>query len=119
MAFDYTPYQALILWAVGEYGESITFNRLTVDYSTIPPAETWTLIGTINAIVQPSMGFLNRADPGFAQKSTHRIVATHDSGILAGDRIYRTGDTNYYLVNRVENWSVMFEVWVEYVAGAV
>ena len=120
MAFDYSPFQVLVAWALEEYGESITFKRLSVDYATTPPTETWTLTGTVYAIVQPVSGSLWRHDAGFLEDSTHRILVTHDSGILEADRIFRSGDSNYFLVQCIGNWqTVMFQIAAKYVAGAM
>ncbi len=120
MAFDYSPYQDLVDWALQEYGESVTFKRLTVDYNTIPPTETWTLTGTIYAIIQPLGGGRIRQDPGVMADSTHQILAAYDSGLLVGDQIYRTGDTtNYYMIQNIQNWTALFRMSAKYVAGAV
>jgi len=119
MTWDVTPYQDLIAWAVSEYGETATIKRLSIDYDAVPPEETWSETGTTTIIFQPSAGYFLRRDPGAMARSTHRGLATHDSGIEIGDRIYRSGETDYYRVDKVEKWKIYFEVWMKYVQGAL
>jgi hypothetical protein len=119
MPFDYSPYQDLVDWALSEYGESVTYKRLTIDYAAVPPTETWTLTGTVWSIVQPLSGHFLRSDPGRAAGATHRILAAFDSGIFVGDRIFRAGDTNYYEVQIVEDWEVLFQITAKYCKGAL
>lgn len=119
MAIDLTGFRAdtsalLVLW-----GETVTLRRFSIDYNTIPPTETPTDITTISMEIQPISGRMFRGDPGLIAGADHWGITAYDAGVLVDDRIIRAGDTNYYLVTRVDDLEDHLEVWMKYVAGAV
>ena len=119
MAIDLTGFKADTDTLLTEWGETVTIQRLSIDYSTSPPTETWADSGTLSMEIQPISGSKFRADPGILVNATHWGFADYDSGLVVGDHIIRTGDTNYYDVLRVDNLEDHLETWMKYVAGAV
>ena len=119
MAIDLTKFRSdttalLVLW-----GETVTVQRLSIDYSPIPPTETWTATLTLLMEIQSISGSMFRGDPGLIAGADHWGMAAYDAGILTDDRIIRAGDANHYLVTRVDDLEDHLEVWMKYVVGAV
>jgi hypothetical protein len=119
MTIDLAGFIADTTAILGDWGETVTIQRLAINYATVPPTETWTDSGTVSMEIQPSSGNLSRSDPGLLSERTHLGIAAYNAGLLANDKIIRSGDTNYYLILRVEDWEDHLEVWMKYVAGAV
>ncbi len=123
MAIDLTGFRADTVALLTLWGETVTPRRLTIDYSTIPPTETWNDAATISMEIQPISGSMFRGDPGLIAGADHWGITIYEAGGLIDDRIIRTGyapaDTNYYLVTRVDDLEDHLEVWMKYVAGAV
>ncbi len=121
MAIDLTGAKAATDTLLTLWGETITIQRLSLNYSTSPPTETWSSAGisTISMEIQPISGSMRRHDAGLLAAATHWGLADYDSGLLTNDRIIRAGDTNYYEVIRVDNLEDHLEVWMKYVAGAI
>jgi hypothetical protein len=116
---DLTAIQTEISSLIVLWGEPTTVQSLTLSYSTVPPAETWATSSSDTCYFQPAGGFLNRLDPGLAAETTHVVFADHDSGIIQNQRLIRSGDTNYYLVLKVEDHDSHLELFCRYVKGAV
>ena len=119
MAIDLTGFRADTTALLTLWGETVTPKRLSIDYTTVPPTETWTDAAIISMEIQPIAGSMFRGDPGLIVDASHWGFVAYDSGVLKNDRIIRAGDTNYYLVTRVDDLEDHLEVWMKYVAGAV
>jgi len=119
MALDLTQHRADTSRILTQHGETVTPRRLTIDDSTVPPTETWPDAATITMEIQPISGSMFRGDPGLIAGASHWGIAAYNAGTLLNDRIIRAGDTNYYLVVRVDDLEDHLEVWMKYVAGAV
>ena len=119
MSIDLTGFRADTVALLTLWGETVTPKRLSIDYSTVPPTETWNAAATYSMEIQPVSGSMSRGDPGLIAGATHWGFAAYNAGVLTDDRIIRAGDTNYYLVTRVDDLEDHLEVWMKYVAGAV
>jgi len=119
MAIDLTAFRADTTALLTLWGETVTPKRLAINYATVPPTETWTDAATFTMEIQPISGSMFRGDPGLIDNATHWGFAAYDAGVLTDDRIIRAGDTNHYLVTRVDDLEDHLEVWMKYVAGAV
>ena len=119
MAIDLTGFRADTDTLLSDWGEAVDIYRLSINYDTVPPTETWADSADATVEIQPIAGNKFRHDAGVLAEATHWGFAVYNSGILVGDRIYRTGDTNYYDVLRVDNLEDHLEIWMKYVKGAV
>ncbi len=120
MTIDLTGFKADTDSLLTDWGETVTIKRLTLDYNTVPPTETWNAEAvTVSMEMQPISGSKMRHDAGILASATHWGLAKFDSGILTTDRLFRAGDTNHYDVLRVDDLEDHLEIWMKYVAGAV
>ncbi len=119
MTIDLTGFYADTDFLLTEWGETVDVYRLTVNYNTIPPTETWADAADVTMEIQPIAGSKLRHDAGILAEATHWGFADYDSGVLVTDRIYRAGETNNYNVLREDNLEDHLEIWMKYVAGAV
>ncbi len=120
MTIDLTGFQADTDSLLSDWGETVTIQRLTVNYNTVPPTETWTAEATtVSMEIQPISGNLGRHDAGLLAEATHWGFADYDSGLLTNDRIIRSGDINHYQILRVDNLEDHLEIWMKYVEGVV
>ena len=119
MTIDLTGFQTDTDTLLSDWGETVTIKRLTIDYDTVPPEETWATSTTVSMEIQQRGGSMGRKDSGLADEATHWGFADYNSGVLVNDRIYRSGDDSYYLVLSVSDLEDHLEVWMKYVQGAL
>lgn len=118
MAIDLTGFRADTTALLALWGESVDIHRLTVDWDTVPPTETWANDHSETLEIQPTAGMKIRHDAGLLINATHWAMAEYDADIVVTDRIFRGGITNYYDVLRVDNLEDHLEIWMKFVEGA-
>ena len=104
--------EVLELW-----GETLTVKRKSVNYDKPVPVETWNSVASMFGYWQPVSGSTIRAEAGLKIKSDAQIITRHDSGVQAGEKVYRADGITFEYVNYVKHYPNHFTIFLTRTEG--